>query len=79
MGHAGVYRLARFDIDTRCIVFLAIDGLAKWCLRMRRSHSSWLWIRHRISPYFSMTRLEVWEGSGAAFSATISRMSGAAS
>ena len=29
MGHAGVYRLARLDIDTRRIVFKAIDGLAK--------------------------------------------------
>ena len=29
MGHAGVYRLARFNIDTRCIVFKAIDGLAQ--------------------------------------------------
>jgi hypothetical protein len=79
MGHAGVYRLARLDIDTRCIVFKAVDGLARWSFRKGRSGSRCLWIRHRVSPYFSTTRLEVWEGSTAAFSATISRISGAAS
>ncbi len=79
MGHAGVYRLARLDIDTRRIVFKAIDGFANWSLRNGRSGSRCLWIRHRVSPYFSTTRLEVCEGSAAAFSATISRISGAAS
>src|SRR5271163_3029078 len=52
MGHAGVYRLARLDIDTRRIVFKAIDRLANWSLRKGRSGSRCLWIRHRISPLF---------------------------
>jgi hypothetical protein len=59
MGHARVYRLARLNIDTRCIVFKAIDRFANWSLRKGRSGSRCLWIRHRVSPYFSTTRLEV--------------------
>jgi hypothetical protein len=79
MGHAGVDWLTRLDVNTRCIVFQAINWLAQWSLRNGRSYSSWFWIRHRVSPYFSTTRFEVWSGSAAAFSATISTMSGAAS
>jgi hypothetical protein len=79
MRHAGVNRLARLDIDTSRIVFKAIHRLAKWSLRNGRSNSRYLLNRHRVAPYFSTTRLEVWEASAGAFSATISRMSGAAS
>ena len=33
MRHAGVDGLARLDIDTRRIIFKAIDRFAEWCLR----------------------------------------------
>src|ERR1700735_289289 len=81
--HTRIYRLAILNIYFCCVVLVTIprpdDGLTSSCAKSAGRYAAWAFICHSSLLHFRTTKLEAGDCSAAAFSATISRMSGAAS